>query len=307
MRRALITGVTGFIGSALARYLLEAGETEVHGIASPGEIAPTSGLATFTSRRLPHPDFRHAVERWQPNVVYHCAGNSLPTRSLIEPSEDFVSSVPVIQDILESLRCVSPKTHLVVLSSAAVYGQPKTFPISESAEILPMSPYGYHKRLGELLCREYSEIYGIRTTCARVFSAFGSGLKKQIVWEAAVKLRNETDPVFHGTGAETRDFIHIDDLVVALDLIDRCSDGSIHSIYNIASGVETRIDAVVSAVALAIGQKTKNWSFSGEVQPGTPQRWWADIRRLSLKTGIAVPIRSFEESVYLTIGKDFLL
>lgn len=279
MKRVLITGATGFIGRALTESFLAEGAA-VYAVASPGGGSLPDGLSGSLRLRLPSPDLHRHLEEWQPDLVFHCAGSALPGQSLTDPSRDFISAVPVMQELLEGLRLFSPGAHLVLLSSAAVYGQPERLPVSESDPVHPLSPYGYHKWMTELLCQEYAAIYGLRTSCARVFSAYGPGLQKQILWDAMRKLRSDLPASFFGTGAETRDFIHIDDLVTALRLIGDRADDSKHFVCNVASGVEIRIDEAVAAVAEALGVPAGSWRFSGEVNPGAPSCWRADLSRL---------------------------
>lgn len=299
MKRILITGATGFIGRALAESFLDGGKSSVFAVASPGGALP-SGLADSVGLRLPHPDLRRCLAEWHPDLVFHCAGSALPTRSLSDPAGDFVSAVPVMQELLEGLRLEAPGAHLVMLSSAAVYGQPERLPVSELDPIRPLSPYGYHKWMAELLCQEYSAIYGLRTTCARVFSAYGPGLRKQILWDAISKLRGNDGAVFFGTGAETRDFIYIDDLVAALRLLGDRPDEAPHLACNVASGRETRIDEAVAAVAEGLRISSGTWRFSGEVAPGAPSCWRADIGRLG-SLGF-VPSVAFDDGVRRTVA-----
>lgn len=299
MKRVLITGVTGFIGRSLAESCLASGAS-VYGVASLGECAAPAGLSDLVRLRLPDAELRKKLAAWQPDLVFHCAGSALPSRSLSDPSGDFVSAVPVMQELLEGLRHEVPGAHLVALSSAAVYGQPERLPVLETDPIHPLSPYGYHKWMSELLCQEYSGIYGLRTTCARVFSAYGPGLRKQILWDAISKLRGNDGAVFFGTGAETRDFIHIDDLVAALRLLGESPDEARHVACNVASGIETRIDDAVAAVAGALGAAAGEWRFSGEVAPGAPSCWRADIGRLE-RLGFT-PAVSFDEGVRRTVA-----
>ncbi len=298
MKRVLITGVNGFIGRALAGSCLGRGDL-VQGISSSGDRALSGGLAHFERMRLPDAGLLGCLRKWQPDLVFHCAGSAVPALSVADPDWDFRSSVPVMQNLLEGLRRECPSAHVVMLSSAAVYGQPGSLPVAEDAPSRPLSPYGYHKWMGELICREYAEIYGIRTTCARVFSAYGPGLEKQIVWDAIGRFRGGAPGVFHGTGAETRDFIYIEDLVEALQLLASRTEGEAHGIYNVASGSETRIDELVARIANLLGVEPDRWSFSGSTSPGIPQHWRADISRIA-KLGYS-PRVGLEEGLRRTV------
>lgn len=139
--------------------------------------------------RLPDEELVQLVNEFQPDVLFHCAGSALPAKSFTSPSHDFQCAVPVVQHLLEAVRRSAPVAHIVLLSSAAVYGQPVAFPISEDVPPAPVSPYGFHKWLGEILAREYAEIYGMRISSARIFSAYGPRLTKQVVWDSIRKLQ----------------------------------------------------------------------------------------------------------------------
>lgn len=294
----MITGVTGFIGRSLAGEAVARGYS-VFGLASDSSVAgKPDGLAATRALRLPDESVFGMVAEFQPEILFHCAGSALPTQSFTSPTHDFACSVPVIQNLLEAVCRSAPQTHVVLLSSAAVYGQPTFLPVSEEVVPSPVSPHGFHKWLGEILSREYSEIYGLRISNARIFSAYGPHQRKQVVWDAIQKLANHDKAEFQGTGRETRDFIFIDDLVEALFQIGlRGSRG--HEVINVASGVETQIAEVVAAVARHLGRPEGRWEFSGEKVQADPSNWRADITRLR-SLGFA-PSISFEEGVRRTV------
>ncbi len=298
MKRVLITGATGFIGKALAVEGL-ARALPVFGIASnSGRGGAPPGLAGEAALRLPDDGLLRVIEQFQPDVIFHCAGSALPALSFSSPSRDFRCSAPVVQDLLESARQAAPRAHLVLLSSAAVYGQAASLPISEKTAPSPVSPYGFHKWIGEILSREYAQVYGLRISSARVFSAYGPHLTKQVVWDSICKLAKPGLAEFPGTGEESRDFIFINDLVDALYRIaDREDEG--HQVINVASGEETRIAEVVGTVARYMGVSEGRWRFTGQTASAAPPHWRADIselRSLGFETTV-----SFEEGVRRTV------
>ena len=294
----MITGVTGFIGRALAVEGMARGYS-IFGIGSDSgtEVMP-AGLAGEAAMRLPDEELVQLVNEFQPDVLFHCAGSALPAKSFTSPSHDFQCSVPVVQHLLEAVRRSAPVAHIVLLSSAAVYGQPVALPISEDVPPAPVSPYGFHKWLGEILAREYAEIYGMRISSTRIFSAYGPRLTKQVVWDSIRKFASAGVAEFPGTGAETRDFIFIDDLVDALYRISGLeADG--HEVVNVASGTETLISEVVAEVARKMGVPTDRWRFSGQNLVAAPSHWRADVSRIQ-SLGF-VPNVSFAEGVSRTV------
>jgi len=276
---ALVTGATGFIGRALVRSLKRNG-WEVHGTGRrTPENAPSAELDSYIELALPSEQLPALISKVTPTHLFHCAGKAAPAASLSDPAADFAATVPVTFQLLEALRVHAPDCHLIYTSSAAVYGDSTELPITENSAPTPISPYGYHKLAGELLCREYQKIYGIRTSIARIFSCYGVGLRRQIVWDACRKLLVEENPVFHGSGKETRDFVHVDDLVVALLLMANVPDPDGQPI-NIGAGIETEIGALISTIAETLKIPEQSWGFNGETSKGNPTRWVADISRL---------------------------
>lgn len=299
MKNFLITGVSGFIGRALAVSAV-ARNYSVWGVGSEAGFGNMpAGLAGESTFRLPNDDLQRVVEEFQPDVIFHCAGSALPAQSIQSPTHDFQCSVPVVQHLLEVARQVAPKVHIVVLSSAAVYGQATDLPITEEVIPAPVSPYGFHKWVGEILCREYAEIYGLRVSSARIFSAYGPNLTKQVIWDSINKLDRPRIAEFSGTGDESRDFVFIDDLVEALFHVAARPGGG-HEVINVASAVETKISEVVATVARQMGVSNHRWKFTGKQVPGAAVHWRADISKLQ-SLGF-VPSTSLDEGIKRTLA-----
>jgi dTDP-glucose 4,6-dehydratase/UDP-glucose 4-epimerase len=180
--------------------------------------------------------------------------------------------------ILDAIRQTQPSCKFINLSSAAVYGNPCRLPINEEAVCVPMSPYGSHKLMSEMICKEFSIQFGLHTCSLRIFSAYGEGLAKQLFWDVAKKADAQSSIQLYGTGNESRDFIYILDLVEAIYcVIENASfDGTA---INIANGIELSIQDVV-AEFLSNFNENKNVVFGGQVREGDPNNWKADISKL---------------------------
>ena len=178
----VVTGASGFIGRYLQAWLASRCY-DVVGAARAG--SDRAGLVPLDPDGL---DFRHLLERG-PDVLVHAAGMALVTDSLTETTRDFESNTALYQGVLEAVRQAPPACRVVLVSSAAVYGNPASLPISESAPIAPISPYGYHKAMAEQLGQMYHQIFGLKTCAVRVFSAYGRGLRRQVVYDAIRMLR----------------------------------------------------------------------------------------------------------------------
>jgi UDP-glucose 4-epimerase len=295
MKTVLITGVTGFIGRYVARIFLEQ-DWKIVGLGTSfAENSPSGTLQQYYKLLLPSQELAELVKVIKPDLCIHCAGRSSVPLSVSQPSEDFNSSVSSTFNLLESLRLNAPECKLIYLSSAAVYGNPKKLPIQEIDDSEPISPYGFHKSICEKLCQEYVKVYGLRIAIARIFSAYGPGLRRQVVWDITYKVLNQKELFLQGTGQESRDFIHVGDVARAIYHISEKSTFE-SEIFNLASGTETTVKSLAELITSKL-EKDIIIDFDGNVPIGNPLNWRADISSLenygyrpeiSLDQGISV-------------------
>ncbi|HNW37003.1 MAG TPA: NAD-dependent epimerase/dehydratase family protein [Candidatus Ozemobacteraceae bacterium] len=277
-RKLLITGVNGFIGRNVALAAIRRGDsvygTDLH---SPEHVA-IPGIADYQPLTLPSPLFAEYIGRIKPDTLIHCSGRASVPLSIHDPETDFLMSVNVTFRLLEQMRLECPNTLFVFLSSAAVYGNPQFMPVNEALEVSPISPYGFHKYMAEQACLEYAKVFGLRTTAGRIFSAYGPGLHRQVVWDIFRKTIHDPIVNLQGTGEETRDFLHVKDVAAALLLIADRAPGR-GEVYNIASGQETSI-AHLAQMIIEVLHRNVQVCFDGHNPPGMPLKWQADISRL---------------------------
>ena len=180
------------------------------------------------------------------------------------------------------------------VSSAAVYGAGHTGPIREEQALLPFSPYGYHKLMMENVCRSYAANYGLAVTVVRLFSVYGSWLKKQVLWDMCSRLASGTRQlVLGGTGEELRDWTDIRDVVRALEFtMGLATDPDAMAIFNVGSGQGTSVGSIAAMVLESWPAPTKV-IFNGKARPGNPCSLVADGWFLQ-KNGFAwsIPVRS---------------
>lgn len=270
----LIIGSEGFIGSH-ARRFFEA-KNSVCGV-DISELYNTSKNYVTIDKK--DPDFNHIFERQKFNVCINASGNGSVPISLNKPLHDFELNTLNTIRILDAIRIHNPECKFINLSSAAVYGNPVFLPIKEDVNLKPLSPYGWHKLYAEQICKEYYYLYGIKTINLRLFSVFGENLKKQLFWDIYQKtLRSDKIELF-GSGQETRDFIYIKDLMLAIDCIVKKALFNGEAI-NIASGKETSIAEATFHFCKALKENVEI-TFNKIVKPGDPLNWKADISSLT--------------------------
>ncbi|MBD2260789.1 NAD-dependent epimerase/dehydratase family protein [Pseudanabaena sp. FACHB-2040] len=274
----LVTGVAGFIGRYVSRYFSQQGWAVIGIDNSPPENAPLANLAAYQPLHLPDEALKDLIRQYQPQVLIHCAGRASVGLSVADPVADFHGNTVLTLDVLNALRLYAPDCRFIFLSSAAVYGNPESLPIRESQLPAPLSPYGFHKLQGEQLCLEFHKIYGLPTASVRIFSAYGPGLRRQVMWDICHKATIQRKVYLQGTGQESRDFIHALDIARALMLIAVAAPMQGEA-YNLATGREVTI-LELSSLLLEALEYSGLPEFDGVVPVGNPLNWQADISKL---------------------------
>lgn len=275
--RVLITGVNGFIGTHVAEKYKKEGHVVVGVDISEAQNDCTTDFYVLDILKE---NVQAALHNIRPDIIIHCAGLANVPFSLEQPMEDFQANTTMVYRLLEGMRqCGMTKSRFILLSSAAVYGQPGRLPIKETDELKPMSPYALHKKMAEDICLYYVNNYDFNIRVLRVFSAYGPGLKKQIFWDMYQKIQKNGCLELFGTGEESRDYIYIDDLVEAISLIamDQYSD---HVIWNVANGQEVFIKDIADIFAKRMNIAPESVRFTGKIREGDPVNWCADISRI---------------------------
>jgi UDP-glucose 4-epimerase len=277
-----VTGAHGFIGRHLCRALAALGHTVFglgHG-AWPASEASVWGVSAWLNGDITISNLAEMQKSsGAPHAIFHLAGGSSVGSAIAQPREDFNRTVVSMAELLEWVRQYAPETRLIAVSSAAVYGAGHSGPIAESATLVPYSPYGYHKLMMEKLCSSYGASFGVASVIPRLFSVYGPGLKKQLIWDICGKLATGADDiVLGGTGQEIRDWVHVEDVVQAMIA---CADLAAYSspVVNVGSGLALTVAEVANLVASAWarrGQGKPRISFSGQSRQGDPFSLLAD-------------------------------
>ena len=280
-----VTGAGGFIGRHLVPALA-AGGCRVgalgHGV-SRGAAASVSPALHLVDGDVAGTGLDAlCAAHGRPDRVYHLAGGASVGAAMARPRDDFERTVTTTADLLDWLRREAPDASLVVASSAAVYGAGHEGPIAESASLDPFSPYGHHKAMMESLCRSYGSSYGLRSVIVRLFSVYGTGLRKQLLWDLCSKLAAGGDGVeLGGSGHELRDWTHVSDVVRALVRVGSLASAEAPAI-NVGTGVGRSVESVGAGVVAEWhpGPLRPGLIFDGRSRPGDPFSLIADRRQL---------------------------
>ena len=286
MKTALVTGAGGGIGSPVVRALADRGWRVVGlGHGTPASELPLSG---WLSSDVDSHSLDAVTAEAKPEAIIHLAGGSSVRNSVANPDSDYERTVLGTRRLLEWMGKRAPDAALVLASSAAVYGTATQNPIPENAALRPVSPYGVHKLVMEQMARES----GLRTVCLRLFSVYGSELRKQLVWELISRLaQGDRHLRLGGTGEETRDWLHISDAAAMLvDALAFVRPGA--PVLNGCTGLGTPVSKVARAVIAGFGVDVE-LSFSGEARLGDPAHLVGDPRNAAA-AGITARILAIE-------------
>jgi nucleoside-diphosphate-sugar epimerase len=222
MAKYLITGIAGFIGSSLARALVERGE-DVRGVDNylTGKAANLAGYHEQI-------DFREVDLRDASAIRTACEGidyilhiGALPSvpLSVAHPEPSHRCNVEGTFNVLEGARAEGVK-RIVYAASSSAYGNQPVLPSKESMRPMPISPYAVQKLVGEYYMSSYWQVYGLETVSLRYFNVFGprqgadspySGVLAKFIQQ----MLEGTRPTIFGTGDQGRDFTYIDNIISA--------------------------------------------------------------------------------------------
>jgi len=271
----LILGSKGFIGSYCYQYFSQIPAYTVYA----ADIVTDYTDEHYFQIDASNSNFTKLFKTIKFDWSINCSGASSVPDSFKNPMRDFNMNVHNVVQILVAIKDENPNCKFIQLSSAAVYGNPKNLPVTEDAILNPLSPYGIHKKQAEEVCKLYHDYFGINSYILRIFSAYGPGLKKQLFWDLDQKLATNHTVNLYGTGLESRDFIHVHDIVVCFELIIKNIKNSFE-IFNIANGIGITIDEAVNTYIKQANFIDKKITFSGETRIGDPLYWQAGINKI---------------------------
>jgi UDP-glucose 4-epimerase len=209
------------------------------------------------------------------DIVFHQAGLVSVTESTERPVASQSANVGGTVQVLDSARRTD--TSVVVASSAAVYGSPESVPVTEDAEHAPTSPYGIDKLAVDHYTRLFADLYDLPAVALRYFNVYGPGQPDSgysgVVSTVLSQARAEETLTVHGDGTQTRDFVHVDDVVRA-NLLAAESDAAGRA-FNVGTGTETSINELARAVVDVLDTDSDIAHVDG--RPGDIDRSVADI------------------------------
>jgi len=306
MAQYLITGVAGFIGSALARAVLAQG----------GELRGIDNLSTGKrgniAELLPRMDFREAdildLDAMRDacqgvDYVFHEAAIPSVPKSVLDPLGSNRANLDATVNVLVAARDAKVK-RVVYAASSSAYGDTPTLPKREEMAPNPISPYAVAKLASEYYMTSFYRCYGLETVCLRYFNIFGprqdptspySGVLSKFITQM---LAGETPTIF-GDGEQSRDFTYVDNAVEANLLACQAPAEKVAGqVLNVATGTRINLNETFRVLKKIIGY-TGQVKYASE-RGGDVKHSLADLSRTEKALGY-VPKISFEDGLRRTI------
>ncbi len=280
--KILVAGGAGFIGSHVVdSYVSDGHETVVVDSLASGNRDNLNMTATFCEVDLcDQTALEDVFVREQPDYVNHHAAQVDVRRAVEDPSYDAHQNVMGTINLLECCRKYSVQKIIYVSSGGAVYGEPISFPVTESHPICPLSPYGLSKYIGEQYVELYNRLHGLDYTILRYPNVYGP--RQDPKGEAGVVaiftqlLRAQKQPTIFGDGTKTRDYLFVKDIVRANQLVTGDAGGC--EIFNLGWSKEVTDQQVFEAVRDALAAKVEP-IYSGR-RPGEIERICLDASKV---------------------------
>jgi UDP-glucose 4-epimerase len=295
-RTVLVTGGAGFIGSHIARALADDNEVRVLDDLSRGdpENVPR-GADLLIGDVADGDDLDEAIAGV--DLVFHEAALVSVARSVEVPRETEAQNADATLHVLEAAR--RRDARVVLASSAAVYGHPEQVPIPESHPTAPTSPYGVSKLAADHYTRLYASLYGLPTVALRYFNVYGPGQPggdySGVVSVFLDQARRGAPISVDGDGEQTRDFVHVRD-VVGANLAAATTD-AVGEAFNVGTGDAVTIRELAELIRETVGDDVP--VVHTDPRPG-------DIRHSRADTTAARERLGYEPSVPLGVGLETL-
>ena len=251
-KKCLVIGGAGFIGSNLSRKLVEEGATVtiLDDFFTGSLLVVRAYKATIIKGSITEFDLVDKL-MGDADIVFNMACRNIIV-STKEPRKDFDVNAGGMVNILISAKEHPNIKRIVFASSASVYGNARYFPINEDEGFFALNPYAASKIAAESACIASQEMYGVPVTILRYSNVYGVGQVASNPYCGAISkffecVEKKIPMQIHGDGLQTRDFTYIDDVVEAT-LLSALSPRAVGEIFNVGTGVETKIIDLVELI-----------------------------------------------------------
>lgn len=283
-KKVLVTGGAGFVGYHLCNKLQNlTDDLTIYDNLSSGKIENVNDVSKAKFVKGDILDLKGLFDLPKQDLIYHLAAQVVVPYSMENPIIDFETNAKGTLSVLEKARKDDAK--LVFASSAAVYGNPTQMPTTEEYGFHPVSCYGLSKVVGEEYCQMYSEQYGLDVVITRFANVYGLRCHG-VIHDFLDKLaKNPNKLEIIGTGLQSRDLVHISDVVDLLITV-----GSLQSVngetYNVGLGKTTKIIDLAKMMLTILGLQDRTLiTTTGVSWHGDIQTIWFDNSKAKKELG----------------------
>lgn len=304
-RKVLVTGGAGFIGSHVVDKLVNSGyAVKVIDNLSTGNLANIkkhveTGTINFVRGDIRDASLVKQIVKDVDAVLHFAATISVPF-SIENPQETYDNNVAGTLNLLAS-SARQRVGKFVLISSCAVYGEPKYLPIDENHPTCPISPYAETKLAAERYCLGFHERELLCSVILRLFNVYGprQGMNEYsgVITRFIERVKKNSSPIVFGDGSQTRDFVNVNDVAdaVLVSMEKRLAEGEL---FNIGSGKPTSINELAQLVVELSGAETEICHEAARV--GDIRNSYADISK-------AEKILGYKPQINLSSGLRVLL
>ncbi|UZE92134.1 MAG: NAD-dependent epimerase/dehydratase family protein [Methanosarcinales archaeon] len=270
-KKIMVTGCSGFIGTHLARRLLNDGFHVIGYDMNKSSIADPN-FEFIQGDILDMEKLQKSMDGCE--SVFHLAAQTSVPKSTSDPFHDFKTNAEGVFNVLLAAKEQGAK--VIYTSTSTVYGL-ADMPTNESQTLKPISFYGASKAAGDLYCFAFHHTFGLDTAILRLYNVYGPGNSKGVMYDLFKKL--ERDPSHLeviGTGLQRKDYVYIDDVIDAL--LVAYERGVSGEAYNVGNGVSTTVNDVVRII-LDVLQLRPEITYTGQSWKGDVESAQADISK----------------------------
>jgi UDP-glucose 4-epimerase len=287
----LVTGGAGFIGSHLVDELVRDGyDVNVLDNFSTGKLENIEHGLNQTKLRLVEGDIREPQKVKKAvgdsEAVFHLAAITSVPYSVMHPDVTRDVNVKGTLNLLEA-SLNSGVEYFVFVSSCAVYGEAEHLPISEEEPTKPLSPYAESKLEAERQCREFYAKHGLKTTILRPFNVYGPRMRSDqyggVIAKFIEHLQSGKPPIIYGDGTQTRDFIHVQDVVNVMKIAVNNGNAAGQT-FNVATGIPTTINQLAQLLTQLVNDKKIKPRYHAARQ-GDLKHSYANIQKATKNLG----------------------
>jgi len=263
--KVLVTGGAGFIGSHLVENLVENNTVLVIDNLDEGNKEYIDDKAEFKEVDIRDQEkIDNIVKQFSPDIIYHLAAYNDAMGSLDDTEEAINTNIQGTVNLLEASIDNDVDKIVYASSGGLSYGEPEEVPTSESANLEPVYPYGVSKTSATMFIKDYSRRKNLEYAVCRLGSVYGPRANGGVIKNFFEKIEQNERPIIYGNGTQTRDFVHVKDVVTGIRKAAKDGNG----VYNLGTGTQISVSKLLEEIADLTNK---------EIKPIHKERWEGDI------------------------------